>query len=301
MSTLIKGKDNCIFCNGTGYVEGSWGNKILCSCVIEQQNALDTPSYVSDNEEDKEMIPMPVSDIPVALQQAIAAGVFSEQDAKLEYSRAYASKSLSERCEALHLVISKKQVTDCLDTLDLILTDLRVSGKLPTKSYAIGSESGIGKTTFAITALKYAVLSGYKVVPCIDMSTLAEKYLDYSKEMRTQYNSIINGTKFDEAAHVKTFTWRDYVEADLAIVSLTGGNADIAYVELYTLLQLLLRRGTKNKPTIVLMRTTVDYYIHYDEIRRDLVRELFAMKGKTGTYQMLELHTMFSREPSVGT
>lgn len=301
MSTLIKGKDNCIFCNGTGYVAGSWGNQVLCACVIEQQNALDTPVYKSENEDDKEMITLPTSEFPVAVQNAIAAGVFTEQDARLEYSRAYASKSLSERCEALHLVISKKQVTDCLDTLDLILTDLRASGKLPTKSYAIGSESGIGKTTFAITALKYAALNGYKVVPCTDMSTLAEKYLSYSKEMRTQYNSIINGTKLEEPTHTKQFTWRDYVEADLAIVSLTGGNADIAYVELYTLLQLLLRRGTVNKPTIVLMRTTVDYYIHYEEIRRNLIRELFAMKGKTGTYQMLELHTMFSREPNVAT
>lgn len=301
MSTLIKGKDNCIFCNGTGYTKGSWGTQILCSCVIEQQNNLDTPTYVSDNAEDKEITPVKPSDTPVLLQKAITDGVFSEQDAKLEYSRAYASKSLSERCEALHLVISKKQVTDCLDTLDLILTDLRVSGKLPTKSYAIGSESGIGKTTFAVTALKYAVLNNYKVVPCTDMSSLAEKYLDYSREMRTQYHNIINGSKLNNTNSAQKFTWRDYVEADLAVVSLTGGNEDIAYVELYTLLQLLLRRGTHNKPTIVLMRTTVDYYVHYDEIRKNLIREIFAMKGKTGTYQMLELHTMFAREPNITT
>lgn len=303
MSTQIKGRDDCIFCKGTGKIPGTWGNMILCSCVIEMQNETEQPKYQSpiDTEEDPNIEKIS-SDMPVELRMAINKGAISEFDAGLEYSRAYASKSLAERCEALHLVISKKAVSDCLDTLDLILTDLRLNKRLPDRSYAIGAETGIGKTTFAVTALRYAVLAGYSIVPCTDMSTLAEKYFEYSKKMRTLYYKLETGTITDEdEPKTKEFTWNDYVKADLAIVSLTGGDENTAYVELFTLLQLLMRRGIVNKPTIVLMRTNVDYYSNFDSVRKHLLKELFAIKGRQGTYQLLELHSMFSKEPKINT
>lgn len=299
MNTHIKGRDNCIFCKGKGQVSGSWGNLVLCSCVIEMQNEAEAQQYISPIEEDNAEIEKTTSDIPALLQMAVNNGALTKADIDLEYSRAYASKSLSEKCEMLHLVISRKAVTDCLDTLDLILTDLRLNKRLPDRSYAIGAETGIGKTTFAVTALKYAATAGYNIVPCTDMSTLAEKYFEYSKQMRIQYNKLVTGNKLEEEQDKKEFTWNDYVKADLAIVSLTGGDENTAYVELFTLLQLLIRRGMVNKPTIVLMRTNVDYYAHFEEARK-ILKELFAIKGKQGTYQLLELHTMFTREPKVG-
>lgn len=291
MST--KGKLGCPHCNGTGYVPGSWGLQTLCSCVIDQLNEKDmeqrTPEEI--------ITPNFDASINVHLQKAMHDGILKQSDLELEYSREYALKSLAERCEALHLKISKQATTDCLDTLDGILAGLRL-GKLPTKSYAFGIENGIGKTTFAITAMKIAATRGMSIVPFADMSTLAEKYLEYSNRMRVSYERAKRGFFEEEEEVTPKFDWRAYVEADLCIVSLTGGNANIAYVELDTLMTLLARRADNRKATIVLMRTPIEYYTKFDDVRKYLIKEVFTMNNKPGSYRMLERHSMFTREPN---
>ncbi len=291
MST--KGKLGCPHCNGTGYVAGSWGLQTLCSCVIDQLNEQtdDQPQQITH------VAPDFSGTLNVHIQNAINDGILTENDLELEYSREYALKSLAERCEALHLKISKQAVMDCLDTMDGIITGLRVN-QLPTKSYAIGIENGIGKTTFAITALKIAAAQGMKIVPFTDMSTLAEKYLEYSYQIMDLHNKSKNGYLTDPTSIRKKNDWRDYVEADLCFVSLTGGNANIAYLELDTLMTLLARRSDNRRPTIVLMRTPIEYYTKFDDVRKYLIKEVFSMNNKPGTYKMLERRSMFTREPS---
>lgn len=287
-----KGKIGCPHCNGTGYVEGSWGIRTLCSCVIDQLNENDREQL----KEEELTVPNFDASINYHLQKAMHDGILKGTDLELEYSREYALKSLAERCEALHLKISKQATTDCLDALDGIITGLRL-GKLPTKSYAFGIENGIGKTTFAITAMKIAASHGFSIVPFIDMSALAEKYLEYSYKMKASYERIKRGLEEEEEKTVSKFDWRSYVEADLCIVSLTGGNANIAYVELDTLMTLLARRADSRKATIVLMRTPVEYYTKFEEVRKYLIKEIFTMNTKQGSYRMLERYGMFTREP----
>lgn len=291
MSTT--GKIGCPHCNGTGHISGSWGIQTLCSCVIDQLNEKDREQMT----EEELTAPNFDASINYHLQKAMHDGILKDTDLELEYSREYALKSLAERCEALHLKISKQAATDCLDTLDGILAGLRV-GKLPTKSYAFGIENGIGKTTFAITAMKIAATHGLSIVPFADMSTLAEKYLEYSSRMKASYERAKRGLGEDEEESIPKFDWRAYVEADLCIVSLTGGNANIAYVELDTLMTLLARRADSRKATIVLMRTPVEYYAKFDDVRKYLIKEVFTMNNKPGSYRMLERHSMFTREPN---
>lgn len=292
----VKGKAGCPLCNGTGYKVGDWGMSVVCDCVIEQMNATDQKELDQKQTDQTQQI-ITVSNTNVYLQQIINDGIITPSDLKLEYSRDYTLKSLKERCEALHLKVSKSQVSECLDVLDSILTSLRL-GQLPTKSYAIGAENGIGKTTFALTAIKLAAQQNMKVVPYIDMTTLAEKYLEYSQQVRSLYEQSGNGQNINLNTLNKKFGWCDYVEADLCIVSLTGGNANIAYVELDTLLTLLTKRSDRRKPTIVLMRVPVEYYVKFNDVRRYLIKELFNLKGKAGSYCMLEKYSMFTREPS---
>ena len=295
----IKGKIGCPHCNGTGHVEGSWGLQAVCQCAIELMNEQD-----ANNTEQAEMAaPTFDQSINVHLQKALHDKIFTQTDLDLEYSREYALKSLAERCEALHLKISKQSVTDCLDTMDGILTGLRL-GQLPNKSYAIGIENGIGKTTFALTAMKIAATRGLSIVPLADMSALAEKYIEYSNKMRITYDRARNGMGYnkddeeDDERIISKFDWKAYVDADLCIVSLTGGNGNIAYVELDTLMTLLARRSDNRKPTIVLMRTPIEYYTKFDDVRKYLIKEVFTMNNKTGSYRMLERHSMFTREPT---
>ena len=289
----MKGKIGCPHCNGTGQKAGSWGVPTVCSCVIDQLNEQDEANRPAE----ELAKPNFNASINVHLQKAMHDGILKYTDLDLEYSREYALKSLAERCEALHLKISKQYVTECLDTLDGILAGLRL-GKLPTKSYAFGIENGIGKTTFAVTAMKIAATHGLSIVPFTDMSTLAEKYFEYSSKMRAAYEKTKRGIFEDEEETRTKFDWRAYVEADLCIVSLTGGNADIAYVELDTLMTLLTRRADSRKPTIVFMRTPVEYYNDFDSVRKYLLKELFTMGNKPGSYRMLERRSMFTREPS---
>lgn len=288
----IKGKIGCPYCDGTGYTAGSWGTRVLCKCVIDMLNEKDTTQEVQTN-----TVPVFTDNINVKLQQAIHDKILTEADLKLEYSREYALKSIAERCEALHLKISKSATTDCLDTMDGILAGIRV-GQLPTKSYAIGIENGIGKTTFAITAMKLAALNDMKIVPFVDMSVLAEKYLEYSQSMRELHIQSKSGQNTDMTSISRKFGWREYVDSDLCIVSLTGGNANIAYIELDTLMTLLARRADSRKPTIVFMRTPIEYYTKFDDVRKYLIKEIFTMNNKSGTYRMLERHSMFTREPN---
>lgn len=292
----IKGKAGCPLCNGTGRKPGSWGVPMICDCIIEMMNEADHEAGKDMLNEENEPLLFTES-INVDLQKLVNNGVITQDDLSINYSRDYTLKSLAERCEALHLRLSRQQVTDCLDTLDTILATLR-AGKLPGKSYAIGAENGIGKTTFATTALKIAAQQGKTVVPYTDMSNLAEKYVEYSKAMRDTLERSKRGLYKEDEDTQKSFTWRDYVEADVCIVSLTGGNADIAYVELDTLLTLITRRSDNRKPTIVMMRTPVEYYVKFDDVRRYLIKELFTTKGKTGTLSLLERHNMFTKEPT---
>jgi hypothetical protein len=289
----MTGKLGCPHCNGTGRIAGSFGIETVCKCVIDQLNEQDAVNQPAST------ITAPTfeASMNVHLQKAIHNKILTKADLDLEYSREYALKSLAERCEALHLKISKQAVTDCLDTMDGILAGLRL-GQLPNKSYAIGIENGIGKTTFAITAMRIAVTHELSIVPLVDMSTLAEKYLEYSNKMRMSYERAKRGIIEEEDKPYGVFDWRDYVESDLCIVSLTGGNANIAYVELDTLMTLLARRSDNRKPTIVLMRTPIEYYTKFDDVRKYLIKEIFAMNNKTGTYRMLERHSMFTREPT---
>lgn len=294
----MKGKIGCPHCNGTGQVEGTWGLQAVCQCVIDLMNEQD----VGNTEQQKLAVPTFDKSINVHLQKALHDKIFTPADLELAYSREYALKSLAERCEALHLKISKQSVTDCLDTMDGILAGLRM-GQLPNKSYAIGIENGIGKTTFALTAMKIAATRGLSIVPLADMSVLAEKYIEYSNEMRKTYDRARNGMGYnnrddgDEERTVSKFDWKAYVDADLCIVSLTGGNGNIAYVELDTLMTLLARRSDNRKPTIVLMRTPIEYYTKFDDVRKYLIKEVFTMNNKTGSYRMLERRSMFTREP----
>ena len=289
----MTGKLGCPHCNGTGRVAGSFGVETVCKCVIDQLNEQDAANQPAST------ITAPTfeASMNVHLQKAIHNKILTKADLDLEYSREYALKSLAERCEALHLKISKQAVTDCLDTMDGILAGLRL-GQLPNKSYAIGIENGIGKTTFAITAMRIAVTHELSIVPLVDMSTLAEKYLEYSNKMRMSYERAKRGIIEEEDKPYGVFDWRDYVESDLCIVSLTGGNANIAYVELDTLMTLLASSSDNRKPTIVLMRTPIEYYTKFDDVRKYLIKEIFAMNNKTGTYRMLERHSMFTREPT---
>lgn len=296
----IKGKIGCPHCKGTGRAAGSFGIETVCKCIIDQLNEQDEATQPTS------AITAPTFDqsINVHLQKAIHNKILTQADLNLEYSREYALKSLAERCEALHLKISKQAVMDCLDTMDGILAGLRL-GQLPNKSYAIGIENGIGKTTFALTAMKIAATHDKSIVPLADMSTLAEKYIEYSNKMRTTYDKARNGlgyNKQDEEDNdervASKFDWKAYVDADLCIVSLTGGNGNIAYVELDTLMTLLSRRSDNRKATIVLMRTPIEYYTKFDDVRKYLIKEIFSMNNKTGTYRMLERHSMFTREPT---
>lgn len=290
----IKGKAGCPLCNGTGYKQSSWGTPVICDCVVEHLNQIET--QITTEVSGTDIVDKIVSYKPVYLQQLINDGIIQKSDSDLEYSRDYALKSLAERCEALHLKISKTQVMDCLDTMDSILACLNM-GRLPEKSYAIGAENGIGKTTFAITCLKAAAAHNLTVAPYTDMTTLTEKYVTYAKELRNIRENINKGTLKEETKQSDKFSWREYVEADFVVVSLTGGNADIAYIELDTLLTLVTRRSINKRPTIVLMRTPVEYYVQFDTVRKYYIKELFTIKNKQGTLAMLEPHNMFTREP----
>lgn len=290
----IKGKIDCPLCHGTGYKEGSWGAKVVCDCVVEQLNAQD--EGLPDNAEVTSIL-LTHSDTNAKLEPLIENNVLTVEDLNLEYNREYALRSLSERCETLHLKISKQMALECLDVMDEILANIRF-GKLPTKSYAIGIENGIGKTTYAKTLIKLAAKQDLSVVPYIDCSILAEKYIRYSKQLKAKYNNMIKGIEDETTVIKETYDWSKYVEADLAILSLSGGSADIAYVELSTLITLLSKRADRHRPTIVLMRTPVSYYSKFDEVRSYLLKELFVFKGKSGTYKMLEPYNLFTKEPT---
>lgn len=292
-NTDIKGKAGCPLCNGTGYKNSAWGTKVLCDCVIDLLN--NAEEEAAKPIQNNELVDAIKTDRAVYLQQLINEHIIAEKDINLEYSRDYALKSLASRCEALHLKISKGLVTDCLDVMDSIITTLKM-GKLPTKSYAIGIENGIGKTTFATTAIKAAAASGFSVVPYIDMTTLAEKYNSYSKELRYVRQQMTDGKNLKDTATEK-FGWSDYVNADFVATCLTGGNADIAYVELDTLLALMTRRAIQHKPTLVIMRTPVEYYIRFEDVRKYFIKEIFAIKDQPGTLVMLEPHYLFTKEP----
>lgn len=180
---------------------------------------------------------------------------------------------------------------DYLDVTCHILSTLRAGKKLDG-SYIIGAPNGMGKTSFAHTALMIMYERRMNIVPYISLSELAEIKVENERRIArgigmnmsksfNEYNITYQNDRADNSRSISDdlsyyadinndnyykkptvitgqFSWSEYINADVLICFLSG--VATREIESHVLKTILEIRGAKGLPTIVTISTSLNPY-----------------------------------------
>ena len=202
-----------------------------------------------------------------------------------------------------------------LELCNGILSAIRMK-ELPKRSYIIGAPSGFGKDSFVSECLITLHRHGYRVAPYISLWELAEIRKEDEKILMNPYEhprfkmeeiSIINKTAFlydnpnSKMEYTSTkkicdynktpgsvtglYSYSEYINTDCLFVSLSGTISK--ELESYALKQLLMIRGAKGLPTIVMTAESLDPYKNDPVLREHVWNEILAYDEDDGCYDKL--------------
>ncbi len=288
----MNGKLGCPLCNGSGKVIGDFGLEVECECVREIAEKIER------------MKVEPRSEI-------VAPNIFGEMEfeQKFRHMKLVPEHRIHDDFSSEHVKIvavqmatrlksnlsSVADMNKYLELLEGFLSELRCR-RLPKRSYIIGASNGLGKTTFANTAIKIMASNGMKAVPYIALVELAEKWADAMARLRDRIEArgraAVSKVEVDDEGEElqSVYDWEDYVNSDLAIVSLTSTNESVMLIETQCLKALLELRDAKGKPTIVFTSESLDWYMNSEVVSKYIMSHIIEnnpkgvepeLKGKT--------------------
>lgn len=194
-------------------------------------------------------------------------------------------------------------------TCDGILSAIRMK-KLPDRSYLIGAPNGFGKTSFVYESLITLNRHGFRVAPYISLTELAQLRDDNERDLlkpknNFQYKYMIkeennyyevlrdnNGNEIIGDEYVKRpdkieniFSFRDYINSDCLFTFFTEETA--REIESYMLSQILLMRGAKGLPTIVMMSKSLDLYLKQPKLKQYIWNEILSYNEDDKCYDRI--------------
>lgn len=243
-----QGLIGCVKCGGTGVIVGKTGITLRCSCsmpktVEEGQREAKEMAYLSEHDE------LRVTDLDkVLIPKHRQKDAFNTDFIKNKISEMFISESNSTgiKTQISNWAFYERMMAELL---------LQVNNMTLNNSYIIGAPNGFGKETFANTVIRILDKQNRKAVPYINLSTLGTLYESHRK---SKENYLKYGGKQQEVMKKDGYQWQDYIEADIAIVSLTGVLAKEYESQVLSLL--VKQRSFENKPTIVMLEHTLDVY-----------------------------------------
>lgn len=277
------GRFGCPLCNGTGTITNELGLEEECSCVremTEEERSSSSAISVNTIVQPNLFGELSVNDKIIRMKlvpESRINDLFDEKHVRIV---------ALQMCAIMKAKISKESISEYTSTLDTILTGLRAR-KLPKHSYIIGATNGFGKTTFANTAIKIMASNGMKAVPYISLIELAEKWATANETLarRIENKSVALRTVKDAeddddgSTYKSEYDWYDYVNADLAIVSLTSINEETMWIETQTLRALLEIRSRKDLATIVLTSESLDWYFNSERVGKYMMSQIIEAQA----------------------
>lgn len=249
----------CEKCNYTGWIkDASTGIETKCDCQLIAKR---TPKLKKSNK--------PKVNIE---NQNLLRNIIPLERRKDEYSLEIALERIRKICNSQNCKVAKYDTYT--ETLNTILGQI-ITSKLKN-SYIIGAPNGFGKSTFVYTALKRLLAQNKKVVPYLSLVELAEKKVEYE----TRLLEKLKNPRFSKPLRREPdeFIWKDFIEADVLFTFMSAvGSKEIESMILSAIMTL---RASKNRPTVVMMSTSIEPYIYDDKLRKYYWDDMFTYSNK---------------------
>lgn len=202
-----------------------------------------------------------------------------------------------------------------------VLSSIRMK-MLPSRSYLIGAPNGFGKTSFVYECLITLNSFGFRVVPFISLTELAQikrdndseilkpksnvayKYIIkdnnklYERLQDEDGNEIIGDEYVKRPAKIENlFTYSDYINSDCLFTFFTEETS--RETESKMLNHILQIRGAKGLPTIVMMSNSLELYTRSIELRKYIWDEILAYSEEDNCYDKI-YHVSCYKKPRQG-
>jgi len=224
---------------------------------------------------------------------AVQLGLIPEAYKDAEFDEELVKENLINQYKNTVRKVKVIRFKDYVETIKSILSSLR-SGVRLDKSYLIGAPNGFGKMSFVATAIKIMHSRGWKAVPYVPLSELAEMLATIDKKFiaRKFGREIISETTNDY--NMIKYTWNDYMNADVLFCFFSS--IDSKVTESYTLKSIVDIRSSKGLPTIALISTSLDFYKNDDILREHVWDEILAYKEEYASLDRLLYVATFKKQ-----
>lgn len=215
-------------------------------------------------------------------EAAIKLGLIPEEYKGCIFDEDLVRRNISNQLKKLGKPFKVKNFKKYCDTLDSIVSTI-LAHKLPNRSYLIGAPNGFGKTSFVNYCIAALFQQDRLCTPYISLSELAEIRADsnvrllhgvksddyynprHKAKTREEYIELLYEELCEQGFEklpikiTDKFSWSEYINSDILFCYFTDINSKI--IESETLKTVLTLRGTKCKPTIALMSTSLKPYL----------------------------------------
>lgn len=189
-----------------------------------------------------------------------------------------------------------KNLDEYMETLSSLITSIRCR-KLPRQSYIIGAPNGFGKSHFANEAIITMFKAGWRTVPYVSLTELAETcvvnesnllsalsgadYNDAAGELDLRYYGDPNArvTKVPQIV-ISRYSWSEYMNAECLMCYFTSFESK--NVETRILHRIMKERSNKGLPTIVFMSTSLNPYLKEPRLREYIWDEILYNPKASG-------------------
>jgi hypothetical protein len=219
---------------------------------------------------------------------AVKLGLVPERYKMAEFSEEKIKENIKKEHSLAGHKFVVRRMTDYFEVVTEIINSIQRK-QLPSRSYLIGAPNGFGKQSFATDCIVYSLMNGWKTVPYISLSELAELkvandkvlmrglmgYEAKSEVIPFNFNAgeyDVDGTYTEYSYTVNTaddlikrpmvltgqYSWSEYINAPVLFCFFSGQESKVVESQiLYTLLSI---RSAKGFPTIVTMSTSLNLY-----------------------------------------
>lgn len=186
-------------------------------------------------------------------------------------------------------IYNVERLDDYINICNSILSTLRV-GKLPDRSWLIGAPNGFGKSSFVSECIITMEEKSMRAVPYISLSMLGalkirEEYRllnPFSSKVKYENREYYEYTDEKEAASLKLperdplshYGWWEYMQADCLFCCLTDISSK--NLESRVLYHVLMERGRRGLPTVVMMSTSLLPYTNDSALKEYVWDEILA-------------------------